>query len=70
MTERSRGRFFFAKDADALAQVLASIDALERSPFEEPRFRMRDAAGAFMAAALLLFGGGRLLRSTAWRVAP
>ena len=70
VTERSRGRFFLAKDAGALAQVLASIDALERSPFEEPRFRMCDAAGAFMAAALLLFGGGRLLRSTSWRVAP
>ena len=70
LTERSRGRFFVAKDAGALADVVASIDALERSPFEEPRFRMEDAAGAWMVAALLLFGRGRLLRATAWRVAP
>jgi Ca-activated chloride channel family protein len=70
LTERSRGRFFAARDAGAMAAVLASIDTLERSPLDEPRFRLRDAAAAWLTAALLLFGGGRLLRATAWRVAP
>ena len=70
VTERSRGRFFAAQDAGAVEAVLASIDRLERSPLEEPRFRMRDAAEAWLAAALALFCGGRFLRATAWRVAP
>ncbi len=59
-----------AADAGAMAQVYARIDALETTPFEEPREVLEDRHLAFLAAALGLLLAGRLLRATALEVLP
>jgi len=56
----TRGRFFRARDADAVKRVYTLIDALEKSERQEPRYRMEERFHLFLAAALVLFLLGRL----------
>ena len=64
------GKFFEARDADAVAGVYREINALERIEFEEPRYRMAEAFLPFLAAALALLVLGRLMESTVLAVMP
>jgi Ca-activated chloride channel family protein len=70
LAARTGGRFFAARDASAVENVYNEIDALERVPFAEPRFRFEERFGAFLAAALALLLGGRLLGLTVFEVQP
>ncbi len=70
LAELTHGRFFTARDAGALDDIYARIDALETVPIEEPRFAWRDRFLPFLWAALALFVLGRLLEATALEVAP
>jgi hypothetical protein len=68
--ERTGGRFFAARDAAAMRDVYAAIDAYETTRFEEPRYRTEERFARFVVAALLVFGLGRLLRSAVGEVLP
>jgi Ca-activated chloride channel family protein len=59
------GRYFEARDAEALRGVYEAIDQLERTGFREPRFRRVDVYPWFLAAALLLLVSGRALGAAA-----
>jgi Ca-activated chloride channel family protein len=64
------GRFFEARDADAVAGVYAEIDELERVAFEEPRTIVEERFLPFLAAAVVLLLAGRLLQSSLLAVMP
>ncbi len=64
------GRFFEARDADAVDGVYTAIDRLERTAFREPRYRHQEVFALFLAAGLALLVLGRLLRATLWEVQP
>ncbi|MBC8328200.1 MAG: VWA domain-containing protein [Planctomycetes bacterium] len=64
------GRFFEARDADAVQGVYAAIDRLEKTGFLEPRFRQQDVFAVFLAAALAALVAARLLRATLLEVLP
>ena len=70
LAERTGGEFHEAPTAAALAAVYETIDALERTRFEEPRFALADRFLPFLLAALLLLAVGRLLETTALEVLP
>lgn len=70
MSARTGGRFFVARDADAVASVYADIDALERTRFEEPRFRFEERFAPFALASLALFVAGVLTAATWFEVIP
>ena len=70
LAEQTGGRFFRARDRDAVAQVYREIDELERVEFEEPRFENRDRFLAILAAALSLLLVGRLLSASVLGVLP
>ena len=68
IAERTGGRYFNARDADALVQTYAAIDDLERSEVTEVRYlQYREHYGSLVVAALVLiavsvFASGTLLR--------
>ncbi len=64
------GRLFAARDAAALAATWAEISALERAPFQEPRFRIEERFLPFLLAAIALLLTGRFLEPTALEVLP
>lgn len=64
------GRFFEARDAAAVDAVYAFIDALERAPFEEPRFELKDRFLPFLIAGVVLLLLARALRATVLEVVP
>lgn len=68
LAEATGGAFWTARDASATAEVYAGIDALERVRFREPRYRVEERFGPFVAAALALVVLARLLDSTALEV--
>lgn len=70
MAERTGGRYFRARDAAALRAVYASIDGLERAPFERPGTEVEERFPPFLLAALGLLLAGRLLRGTWLEVLP
>ncbi|MHC4933336.1 MAG: VWA domain-containing protein [Planctomycetota bacterium] len=70
LAERTGGRFFTARDADAVASVYAEIDELEKAAFSEPRFVVVERFVPFLAAALALLLAGRFLHATVLRVLP
>jgi len=70
LAERTGGRFFTARDADAVANVYAEIDTLEKASFREPRFREEERFLPLLAAAVSLLFVARLLRATVWAVTP
>ena len=68
---RTGGRYFRAADAEALAEVYAEIDRLERAPIAEDRSRQYDEWFAWpLAAALALAAAGWLGRGTLFARAP
>ncbi|MEE8107181.1 MAG: VWA domain-containing protein [Planctomycetota bacterium] len=70
LAERTGGVFFEAQDADAMANVYAEIDRLERVEFAAVRLRIEDRFLPFLAAALALLIAGRLLQQSLFRVLP
>lgn len=70
VAQMTGGRFFRARDADALLSVYAAIDALETAPFEEPRYRLEERFVAFVLAALAAWVVARLLRASVFEVLP
>jgi Ca-activated chloride channel family protein len=68
IAERSGGRYYHAANADALAEVIAEIDQLERSEVREIRYLEYEHhyAGFVVSALALVFGsallGGSVLR--------
>lgn len=70
LARRTGGRFFAASDAQALSRVYAEIDALERAPMDEPRYRVEERFLSLLGAAVLLFLLGRVLDASVLAVAP
>lgn len=70
VAKRTGGAFHEAKNANAMKEVYARIDALEKTPTEEPRYGFEDRFLVFLAAALALLIGARLLQSTVFEVLP
>ena len=66
----TRGRFYRARDADAVDRVYDRIDALEKSGQREPRYRLEERFHLFVAAALALFLLGRVAAFGAGEVLP
>jgi Ca-activated chloride channel family protein len=69
MAERTGGRFFEARDAGAVDGVFASIDALEMSARDKPRYETEDRFEAFLAAAAALLLVARFLDATVFGAA-
>lgn len=70
LAQHTGGAFFEAKDADALGAVYAAIDALERRPESEARFRTEERFAPLLSLALVLLAAARLLRSSLLGVQP
>lgn len=71
IAEVTGGRFFMARDADALKEIYGQIDELERTRVEEKRFvRYGELSGSFMLAAFIFAGVQTLLDSTLLRKIP
>lgn len=71
IAERTGGRYFHAADADALVEVIAEIDDLERSEVTETRYLTYEYHYAvWVGSALLALTGSALLSSTALRRLP
>jgi Ca-activated chloride channel family protein len=70
LAARTGGRFFTARDADAVGQVFREVDTLTKAEFAEPRFRVEERFLPFLAAALLLLLLARALEARALAVAP
>lgn len=62
LASRSGGRFFAARDASALADVYAEIDALEVAAATLPRRTLEDRSAWFAGLALGLFALARAVR--------
>ena len=71
VAQRTGGRYFRAGDADALADVYAEIDRLERAPIIEDRSRQYQEWFAWpLSAALALAAAGWLGRGALFARAP
>jgi Ca-activated chloride channel family protein len=71
IAERSGGRYYHASNADALAEVIAEIDRLERSEVREIRYLEYEHHHAvFVGGALALLIGSALLGASVLRRLP
>lgn len=70
LAERTGGRFYTARDAGAVESVYTEIAQLHKAAFEEPRFEVEERFLSFLAAAVVLLIGSRLLQSTVLAVLP
>lgn len=70
VARRTGGRFFTARDADAVAGVYRSIDEMETARLPEPELVERDRFGPFLLVALVLLLAGRLLGAGPLAVRP
>ncbi len=71
IAERTGGRYFHAADAEALAEVIAEIDRLERSEVIEERFlEYEEHYAPLVSSALGLIGLSALLGGTLLRRLP
>ena len=71
IADRTRGRYFRATDHDALEQIYAKIDELERTTIEEQQFlEFREHYHWFVLAAMSLVVVALLLRGTLLRRLP
>jgi Ca-activated chloride channel family protein len=71
IAERTGARYFRADDTDALREVYATIDALEKIPAEvEEVVNAEERHHPFTFAALCLLGLSLLLSETALRRLP
>ncbi|MBL8767537.1 MAG: VWA domain-containing protein [Planctomycetes bacterium] len=62
LATRSGGRFFAARDASALSDVYAEIDALEAAASRIPRRVFEDRSAWFAGLGLVLFALARIVR--------
>ncbi len=71
IAEKTSGKFFTARTADALAKIYAEIDQLERTRTEERNFvRWGDLSHPWMLAAFILLSLQTLLDATRLRKIP
>jgi Ca-activated chloride channel homolog len=70
VAELTRGGFFTARDASALAAVYARIDELEKVELAEPRYRIEERFLPFLLAGIALALAASLLRRTLLEVLP
>ena len=71
IAEKTKGRYFRATDADALARAYREIDALERTELVAPRFQRYHELYPYVAGlGLLLLCAALLLSSTVLRRLP
>lgn len=70
LAERTGGRFFAARDAAAIADVYATIDGLEQTEFEEPRYELLERFLPWLCVGALLVLLARLARATVFEVLP
>lgn len=70
LARRTGGRFFTARDADAVAGVYRAIDEMETARLPDPELVERDRFGPFLLAALALLLAGRLLAAGPLAVRP
>jgi Ca-activated chloride channel family protein len=70
LADDTGGKFFAARDADAVAGVYAEIDTLERIEFAEPRYEIVERFLPLLMLALALLFASRLLASTILGVQP
>lgn len=70
VASKTGGRFFAARDAEAVSGVYAAIDRLEKVTFDEPHFRIVDRFLPFLVAAVTLLLGACVLQSTKLEVMP
>ncbi|MDB4433158.1 VWA domain-containing protein [bacterium] len=71
IAQRTGGHYFHATDADALAEVIAEIDRLERSEVTEIRYlEYEQHYAAFVGAGLALIAVSALLSGTLLRRLP
>lgn len=70
VASKTGGRFFSAKDANAVEAVYEAIDELETVEFDEPRYKIEERYLPFLLTALTLLLAGRFLGATVLGVAP
>ena len=70
LAEQTGGKFFAARDADAVGGVYVEIDALEKVEFAEPRYEIMERFLPWLLAALALLAASRLLDTTFLGVKP
>jgi len=71
LAERTGGRYFHATDREALARVVAEIDALERTELSEVRYlEYEQHYAGFTGAALALVALAALASGTLLRRLP
>ncbi len=70
LAELTGGRFYRARDANAVAEVYDEINRLERVEFEDPRFKVMERFLPFLVGALGLILLSRLLQCTVLEVMP
>jgi len=70
VAQATGGRFFRARDADALRAIYRDIDAIEKTVFVEPRVLVREWFEWCIALGLALAGLAGLLRTSTREVLP
>lgn len=70
LADETGGKFFAARDADAVAGVYAEIDALEQVEFAEPRYEVVERFPPLLMLALALLLASRLMETTVLGVQP
>ena len=70
LAARTGGRFYQARDADAVTGVYAAIDAMEKAPREEPRYELVERFAPVVLTALGLLLAALLAQSTVLDVLP
>jgi len=70
LAEQTGGKFFTARDADAVGGVYAEIDALEKVDFAAPRYEIVERFLPWLLAALARRAASRLLDTTILGVQP
>ncbi len=70
VAESTGGGFYEATDAAAMASVYATIDAMERARFADPRYEVEERFLPILIAGLALLLSSRLLRATRLEVWP
>jgi len=70
LADETGGKFFAARDADAVAGVYTEIDALEKVDFAEPRYEIVERFLPLLMLALALLFASRVLEATVLGVQP
>jgi len=70
LAEQTGGKFFTARDANAVGGVYTEIDALEKVAFAQPRYEIVERFLPILMAALALLVAGYLVESTLLGVYP